>query len=129
MDEQEMDLAEWFREIPIFYDEGWRDYKDTVKAVMYDTKDKSMYPPVAGSAVSRRRVGRAHQSTQRERDLSILITFAFVKGDIVRQSGWESSQCGVAARSSVPVTSEEEPDEMPPGPRPLLMGRRHPGTS
>ncbi|XP_076044858.1 uncharacterized protein LOC143027456 [Oratosquilla oratoria] len=121
-DEQEMELAEWFRENPIFYDKGRRDYKDSVmKAAMYDLKGKSMDPPVAGTQVkswldsmrtwfgriTERKSGQGtHKYT--ERDQWILNTFAFLKGHIVRQTGRQSSQCGVGAR--IPVTSEEDAD-------------------
>ena len=47
-DQQELDLADWFRENPIFY-KGRRDYKDSaMKAALYDLKGKAMDPPVSG---------------------------------------------------------------------------------
>ncbi|KAK3888027.1 hypothetical protein Pcinc_007888 [Petrolisthes cinctipes] len=65
-----------------------------------------------GSAGSWRRAGQGTPKYT-ERDLWIFNTFAFLKGHNVQQGGRQSSQCSVAARSSVLVTSEEEPDEMP----------------
>ncbi|XP_076060747.1 uncharacterized protein LOC143036828 [Oratosquilla oratoria] len=121
VDEQEMDLAKWFRENPIFYDKGRRDYKDSVKkAAMYDLKGKSMDPPVAGTQVKSwldsirtrfSRISKRKKSGQEapkftDRDIWILSTFAFLKGHIVRQS----SQCGVGTQAYIPVTSEEDGD-------------------
>ena len=48
-DEQEMELAEWYRANPIFYDRSLRTYKETVKKKrIMDERASSMEPPRKG---------------------------------------------------------------------------------
>lgn len=48
-EEQEDELAEWYREHRIFYDKGRRDYKDANhKAQLLEQKAASLDPPITG---------------------------------------------------------------------------------